>query len=128
MKYHLLTSLFCFFAIASDGKADYQFLSSYDTYNRYICVVSDNDLKKASEWKPGNKLVPLDHVSAVKIANRARKKLVSETRDFQWQINSITLQECVENRWIWIVEYHHIPKEAILVGVPGSLRIGVLMN
>src|SRR5260370_32794682 len=99
---------------------------SIDKY--YYVRITDEAFQKSPAWSAEAENPPLSARKAVRLANERRAKLVPDTKDWKWKLMSIQLCPHHDDRWYWIVEYVEWPRTGGIQGMPGYLKLAVLMD
>jgi hypothetical protein len=102
------------------------FCLSDDKY--YYVTITDQALQKSPAWSAEAENPPLSAQNALRLANESKAKLVRDTKDWKWKLESILLRPHHDDRWYWVMEYEQRPRTGGIQGVPRFLKLAVLMD
>jgi hypothetical protein len=102
-------------------------LCSFSLDKCYIVTITDRALRKSPAWVVEAENPPLSAQKAIRLANEKRARLVEDTYDWKWEIETVSLNPAREGRWYWVVEYKaHFRGHS--TGIPPFLKLAVLMD
>jgi hypothetical protein len=102
----------------------------FDDNLQYIYItISDAALSRSPAWKPEAANPPVSAREAIRLASGKKPRILPDTKNFKWQLESVRLLSAGDSKWYWVVEYQEHPRPGVMLdGVPGMCRFVVLMD
>jgi hypothetical protein len=127
----------CFYAVlvVAAGHGPPLFASGFEMVTggerRFIVTVTDEMLQKSPKWKADAPHPPLSARKAIRLATELKKKLVADTKVYEWKF--LTAKLCRDSdpeidRWYWRVEFEAKVRPGLPPDDPKELVVIVLMD
>lgn len=95
----------------------------------YTVTVTQEALQTSPCWADGEENPPLSARRAIVLATAKKDKLVSDSADWKWHLESASLHQVEEGRWVWLVHFEAYPPSfGGIAGAPPFLNLVVLMD
>jgi hypothetical protein len=103
-------------------------IGSYTADRQLAVSITNAALLASPPWDGKAENPPLSARKAIALASTKKDKLVKDSEDWKWHLESASLRPSDEGRWFWLVSFVAYPQRAMLAGVPPTLRLVVLMD
>jgi hypothetical protein len=100
----------------------------FDGGVQYI-TITDAALSRCPAWKAEAANPPVSARQAIRLADGKKVRILRDTKDWNWQLESVMLLTAGDDKWYWVVEYQEHPRPGLMLdGAPGICRLVVLMD
>jgi hypothetical protein len=101
---------------------------SYTLDKSYRTTITRKALQASPAWRNDAENPPLSAREARRLADETRARLVKDTPDFTWRLESIALTPTsVEGRWFWLA-YYTADFKGTSTGQDNFLKVAILMD
>ena len=94
----------------------------------YSVTVNDDQLDASPAWAEDEEHPPLSARHAMKLATELKDRLVNDSDDYKWKLETASLNAASEHKWYWLIQFGVDYRSAIFAGTPPDLRLVVLMD